>query len=223
VFTYGDPDAGFMGGGVTDAAIPFPDRGWGITARFTPNDLIYLTGGVQDANADVTKLDFHSLRHHEYFYALEAGITPGFGIEGSPVGLYSLLFWQRDGLAASNDARVHGFAISAQQEIGPNNDIVPFARYSFSSGSTASRHHVAAGVVFEEAFGKSDDVIGLAGAWAQPSDTTKRDEYSFEAFYRIFITPFLAITPDVQIIFDPSNTSDYDTVVVGSLRARLVF
>lgn len=224
VFTYGDPDGGFMGGGVSDAAIPFPDRGWGLTARYTPrNSIFYLMGGVYDANADVTKLDFDSLQMGEYFYAAEAGVTPGFGVDGAPVGLYSLMYWNRDRLSQSNTPSAYGYAVTAQQEVGANNDIVPFARYSWSSGTTAAKNQLAAGVVFENVFGQSKDIFGLAVAWATPSDTTKRNETSIEAFYRFYLTPNLAITPDIQYIIKPSNTTQYDSSLVASLRLRFEF
>jgi porin len=224
IFSYGDPDGGFMGGGVSDAAIPFPDRSWGITARFTPRKgIVYLTGGVYDANADVTKLNFNSVQMGEYFYAVEAGLTPGYGTEGAPVGLYSLMYWQRDSLSQSGTPSAHGYAFTAQQEVGPGKNIVPFARYSWSSGTTAASRQVAVGVVFEEVFGQDQDLIGVAAAWAKPTDTNKRNETSIEAFYRVYLTPNMAITPDIQYIGNPSNTSEYDSSVVVSLRLRLEF
>ena len=107
--------------------------------------------------------------------------------------------------------------------MGPRNNVVPFLRYSLSNGATAARHHLAGGVVFEEIFGQSQDVIGIAGAWARPSDPKFRDEFSIEAFYRFFLTPYTAIAPDIQFISNPSKTLDYNKVLIGSIRVRTVF
>jgi len=70
---------------------------------------------------------------------------------------------------------------------------------------------------------RNDDVIGLAASWVDPVDSSFRNETSLEAFYRIQITPNLAITPDLQVILNPAKTTNYDEVFVWSLRARWVF
>lgn len=223
IFTLADPDNGFLGGGVTDSAIAFPDRGWGATARFRPNDLAYFTAGFSDANADVSKLDFESLKKSEFFYAIETGITPGFGIEGAAKGLYSITAWYKDALADSGEPSGHGFALTAEQELPGNHQIVPFLRYSWNNGSAAVKKQAALGLVFEEAFGRNQDAIGVAAAWAEPTNSSFREEVTAEAFYRFHVTPRFALTLDLQFIHKPARTTAYDNALVGGIRGRIAF
>jgi porin len=44
-----------------------------------------------------------------------------------------------------------------------------------------------------------------------------------EVFYRFALTPAFAVTPDFQLILNPSLDPGRDTLAVFSLRARLAF
>ena len=40
-------------------------------------------------------------------------------------------------------------------------------------------------------------------------------------FYNIEVTPWLHITPDLQVIIDPGGSSDNDPAIVYGLRAQM--
>lgn len=65
--------------------------------------------------------------------------------------------------------------------------------------------------------------IGTAFSWEQPSDRSKRDQYVFEGFYRIWLTPLTHLTPDIQIVMDPANAPTNDAVTIFGLRLRTLF
>ena len=44
-----------------------------------------------------------------------------------------------------------------------------------------------------------------------------------ELFYRFYLTPFVHVTPDVQLIIDPSDAPDEDAIWVFGLRLRVLF
>lgn len=69
----------------------------------------------------------------------------------------------------------------------------------------------------------SDDVMGLALAWGRPSVDGVRDQYVFEAFHRLQLTPELQIAPDLQFILDPSLNPSEDLIVVLGMRVRFAF
>jgi porin len=104
-----------------------------------------------------------------------------------------------------------------------NPNIVPFLRYSRANGAAAAASQISGGVVFQNVLGQSDDVIGLAASRVELADASLREESTFEAFYRFHVTPEFSITPDVQLIENPANSTEYDRVTVWSLRARVVF
>ena len=45
----------------------------------------------------------------------------------------------------------------------------------------------------------------------------------FESFYRVAVTPFTHLTPDLQVIFNPSKNPAEDMIAVGSIRLRTIF
>ena len=45
--------------------------------------------------------------------------------------------------------------------------------------------------------------------------------YAFEAFYRLQLSDELAITPDVQLLWNPALNPEEDLIWVFGLRARL--
>jgi len=74
--------------------------------------------------------------------------------------------------------------------------------------------------------GKSD-VLGVGLSFGKPSEETYgsglRNQFMVEAYYRLMLFQYLAITPDVQLIVNPALDPDADQIWVFGLRARLEF
>ncbi len=221
--TWGDPESGFLGEGVVGAAAPLPDLGWGATFRVKPSSSTYVSFGLHDANGDPTELGFGSLKDAQFFTAAEVGFIPGAIDPDGPTGKYSMALWYSDELSDPSSTSGYGIAFTVEKELPNNPDIVPFFRYSWSDGAAAAKQQVSGGVVFQNVLGQNDDIVGLAASWVDPANTSFRNETTLEAFYRVQVTPNLAITPDLQVILNPAKTKDYDEVYVWSLRARWVF
>lgn len=75
---------------------------------------------------------------------------------------------------------------------------------------------------------RPDDSYGLGAYYAHLSDDLPaiigervRDEIGVEAYYAITVTPWMRITPDVQVIL--AALRDADTVVVVGVRVKVVF
>ena len=138
--------------------------------------------------------------------------------------LYHVTLWHSDTREVADTPSGRGIALTLQQEFGPDGKIVPFFRYSYGDGgATPVRQAIATGLGFEEPFGQNNDLIGLGFSWGQPADTLLRDQYVLEAFYRFQVTPHTNLTPDLQVIFDPSENPAEETIVVGGMRLRTLF
>ena len=77
---------------------------------------------------------------------------------------------------------------------------------------------------------RSADLFGLAGGWVRPVQPDLpialpmlRDQWTTEVFYRYQVTSNFAITPDFQLIFNPSLNPTKDTLSVFSVRGRIAF
>ena len=76
--------------------------------------------------------------------------------------------------------------------------------------------------------GRDHDRFGVGYYYAKLSDDLPRilnkgSEQGVEVFYNFQITPWLTITPDLQVIFDPGADSRRDTAVVAGVRVQMSF
>ena len=201
-------------------AMPIPTTGLGAAVAISPFTNTYVVGGVHDANGDRTS--FGAIDRGELFAAVELGAAPGHGKPGA--GLYHVTLWHSDAREVAGIPSGRGIALTLQQEFGPGGNFVPFFRYSYGDGgATRVRQAIATGFGIEQPFGQDNDLIGVAFSWGQPSDRALRDQYVMEAFYRVQITPHTNLTPDLQLIFDPSENTAEETIVVGGMRLRTQF
>ena len=204
-------------------AIASPDPGWGAAVQLDLDRGWYLVTGFGDANARRTSLaanDFHE--ENDYFTAAEFGVTPH--LAGLGKGHYQLMVWHTDGSASRNEPDQpsgKGFALRFEQRIGGH--VLPFATCARASGgATDVRQLVTAGVGLKGVFGSSNGIVGAALAWGQPEDRSLRNQYVAELFYRIQLTQFVQLTPDVQLIAEPSRNRDNETIGVLGLRLRII-
>ncbi len=92
-----------------------------------------------------------------------------------------------------------------------------------SEGPALLKHMVNAGIAVDNIFGQSDDRIGIGFTWSRPVDRILRDQKTIDAFYRIHLTPEIAVSPTLQAIFDPARNPNKDEIYVAGIRARLEF
>jgi porin len=200
--------------------MPLPAPGLGLAGAVYPTENTYILAGLHDANGAATSLG--QLDRGEFFVAVEFGATPNYDEPGA--GLYHVTLWHSDAREDANVPSGRGIALTFEQELGPDGNFVPFARYSYAdAGVTSVRQTLAFGLGLEEPFGQNADLIGIGFSWGNPSDTTLKDQYVLEAFYRVFVTPLTHVTPDIQVIFDPVKNPNEDVLAVGSVRLRTLF
>ncbi len=222
VFRYENFTTGFLNAAFTqNPAIGFPDEGLGFGVGLSPWKWFYLNVGLSDANSKNTTSGLSTFFNRgEFFYAVELGVTPRFPCLGQ--GAYKVTFWQADAASKAGKPRGRGFSMTLEQELGCS--LVPFCRYSFADGEATDLRQLAfGGFGLEKPFRRKDDLIGLGFAWGQPSNRSLPDQYVLEAFYRVQVFPYLQVTPDLQVIFNPSQNPDKSTIMVLGLRTRALF
>jgi porin len=219
-----------------DIAIPLPERGLGGFIMYRPHRSIYMRLGVHDANADDERAGFDTLfGDGELFKIVEVGFDPGFMPRRPgrpPFGDVHLTLWHQDKRENAKVAEGWGIVVSASQRFGR---FVPFLRYGYSEGRRNEqlsegfappallRQMVNGGLAIDDIFGQSNDRIGIGITWAEPADRTLRDQKAVDIFYRIQMTPEIAVSPTLQVVFDPSRNPAEDMVTVGGVRTRFTF
>jgi len=208
--------------------IPLPDRGLGAFAMFRPRPNIYLRAGVHDANANAEKAGFKSLFDEgELFKIFEVGVDPGLAERQPgrpPPGDIHVTFWHQDERDRDNVNDGWGFVLSGSQRFGR---FLPFLRYGYaesdSRGPAPIEQMVNGGLAIDDIFGQSKDRIGIGLTWSRPSNGSLDDQGAIDAFYRVQVTPEIALTPTLQIVIDPVRNPDQDAVWVLGIRSRFTF
>jgi len=203
--------------------MPLPGAGLGFAAAVYPTENTYISAGIHDANGKRTTAGFDTFfGEGEYFTAVEFGWLPN---DGEPnEGLYHATLWNIDSRQSAGRQSDRGVALTLEQQVGESGHIVPFFRYAYAHrGLNGIRQNASVGAGVEEVFGQNDDLIGTAFSWEEPSDRSKRDQYVFEFFYRIWLTPLTHLSPDIQVVMDPANSPTKDAVTIFGLRLRTLF
>lgn len=227
-YKYKSPRVAFLGQPQNfNPTIPFPPSALGLAggARLTNGG--YLAAGVFDANGSPIRPGFDTLfEDGELFSVAEVGWAPDF-VFGLEPGKdfrpgnddYHLTVWHSDVRDRISRPEGWGFTASAQKGFG---NVVPYARYGYSNGgATTLKQFASIGAGFENVFGYDADAIGIGLSWGDPWNSALDTQYAFETFYRMQLTPQLALTPDVQVIVDPATDPASDMLGVFSLRGRI--
>lgn len=107
-----------------------------------------------------------------------------------------------------------------------------FARYGYADPDVNRIEHFwSVGLHYEGLVpGRDRDVLGLAAYQAIGSDRYRdeiesdfHEETGFELYYKIALAPWLAVTPDVQLILDPGGLRSARDAVIVLLRFRATF
>ena len=226
--------------------------GWGASFMIDPTEWLGFVVGAADGSAAIYHHGFDTAFHDDaeffgYFQTelrtklpSDGGDLPGnyrfgllydprykeqwgTGLEGRAVPDYEHGDW---GFYLSFDQMLYREQPEDMQGLGW------FCRYGFRRG-TVNRlgHFWSTGLQYLGPICTRDkDRVGIAMYQAIGSEEYRRAidpqfyaETGYELYYSIQATPWLTITPDLQIITDPGGNVDRDTAVVMGIRARMTF
>ncbi len=202
----------------TNPTIAVPNQGLGAAAGAMLTEHVYAQGGFADANGQPTVAGFDTFFDDaEYFSYAEVGLTSS--QDRLFVDNIHVTLWHTDARAAAGTPEGHGVAFTAQKFV--NDRWLPFFRFGYADGDAALMQ-----TTFSTGLGlqrENRDVLGVGFSWGSPADGALRDQFTSEAFYRIQLTQFLAITPDVQLIVDPALNPSEDVLAFFGFRLRAAF
>jgi porin len=226
-FIGGSPWTGFLNLAFStgSASMFLPnDATLGVAGGAMLTDNVYAIAGLTNAFADPTDPFDRSLDRFvsdgEHFATLEIGWT------ASQQRIYHdnthLTVWHVDDSVAAGATQGWGVAFSHVRGIGER--WTAFLRGGLADdGSSLLETSVSAGVLYRPESG--GDELGVAVNWGEPNESTfgpgLDDQLTVEAFYRLQVTPELALTPSVELIKDPALNPRNDTLWVLGVRARL--
>lgn len=183
---------------------------------------------------------FSDRRSSSWFGIVEAGLTwERLGAMGS--GRVAVGAWRHSGRFDRFDGGVErgtgGFYLLAEEQVwrageqGEESErgVFGMARYAWADADVSpAAQHVAFGLVLKGTLpDRREDEAGVMLSRIFFSDAPgsgfDADETTLEFFYRIRVTPFVHLTPDVQWIANPSGDRSIDNAVVGAVRLEVDF
>jgi len=232
--------------------IEFPDgNGPGLDAVlcFEPIHFIELSGGIFEGDADWEDI-FNGL-----FYIAQINLKPDvlFNLdEDAKAGNYRIYAWINDnhhakltpeGISATDTKDMnYGFGLSISQALGDTFGV--FSRLGWQrpniallDGSATLEWAWSAGMEINGKYWKREnDVLAFAVGQTFPSDEWKDSsnnnyggaEGHIETYYNCRLNKYLAITPDIQFIWNPnginkSSDGDDDVIFVYGARGQIDF
>lgn len=138
------------------------------------------------------------------------------GSESGTRGIYFVInqtLWQPDGIEV-DDAR----------------GLAGFLQHGLADGDVSEvSQHVGAGLTWTGTFPNRDaDVAGIGVSWVEFTDSLaagfdESGEIIVETFYKIQVTPFFSIKPDVQYVHQPGGDEALDDALVAGVRCVIDF
>ncbi|MBR2069438.1 MAG: carbohydrate porin [Candidatus Gastranaerophilales bacterium] len=213
----------------------FPSQQMGVRARLRLKDDIYIQNGFYDGNLKIgaNPKTFFTGKNN-YLDMTEIYKLTNF--KGKS-GKYLIGNWLKTGKYETfNDTtrcNNYGFYIGFEQKLIDRFDdksggLSMFSQFGYARNSINDvPYYYGAGLVFKGITEKrKDDSIGLAFGWHQfDKELNKANNQTAESvvelFYKIKLTNFLYIQPDIQYIIKPSG-NEKNAIAVG-LRSCIVF
>ncbi len=199
----------------TNPTINAPNPGLAIAGGVRLHENIYAIASIADANGNPAEPNFDVFKTGETFKSFEIGYM------SSQDRIYfdniHLTFWQSDG--ADDGSRRDDWGVAGSAAWFFDNRWMPFLRAGFSQGEAALyKTTVSAGLGL---YTRQTDLLGVGLNWSDPGDAFDEDQYTAEIFYRLTVSPNLAITPSVQLIANPALNPAEDSLAIFGLRGRI--
>lgn len=197
----------------------------GIAFQWAMTEQIYINSIIIDALGRPDR-GFETIGDGRYWLAGEIGYINT--IEGLGKGQYRLIFYNTNAPFGSDETRSNGsgFAINFNQEVCEN--LTLFLRYGIANDNVvAIPQELSGGISIASPFGRANDQFGLGVAWSQVGQQDqayhRRNQVTLESYYRIQLTDSWQLSPDVQLLFRPSDYPDEDVVALFGVRLRTQF
>ncbi len=176
----------------------------------------------------------------DYFLIGEAGVTWECGGTGL-TGRFAAGAWGHTGTFTKFDGSetdgTEGFYLVLDQSLwleNPDDEddeqgVYGFLMYGYTDEDISEiEHHIEGGVTWTGLIPtRDDDAIGLLASFVEFSDETgagftEEHEVVIETFYKVQLTPYASVKPDLQWIGNPGGGGN-DDAVVATIRTEVVF
>lgn len=216
----------YLGYGTSvSGTVNWPDMGLGILAGYKITDKFYAMAGLTDVRGDIYE-DGNFLYFGDNFFkgnffkVLEIGYTPS--MAERYFKKISLTYWSSDAYTnstGSDIARGEGVAFSSHWFFQER--FIPHIRFAFSNGNGENAFYKRDIQIGHGLRLRSHDILGTSFSWARTNISDTKDQMTIEIFYRFNLTEHFEITPDYQLIINPTFNAGQSSLSYFGVRARI--
>ena len=214
--------------------VPYPTFGFGTGFKWWPQKEsgLYFAGSLNDMNGDpnLQGFDWSTVERGEFFYGFEIGYDRKRSKDDYD-HIHLLVFYADERSTRSPDTLPNkaggGFRIHGERQW---DRWVGFAGYTYNTAEgggvtgTFANHVATLGAAYLNPAG----VKGEAAAsllYMNPIeeifDGPVRDQYGFEAYWRILLTQNIWISPGIHLISNPALNQEEDFIAIPHLKFRI--
>lgn len=200
------------------SSLPLPEVGFGAYGQVKPNSQLAITAGFHE---DVMhRWNSDDVDRNVYFSALGINYQPASGTSGADQ--YSLTLWHRNG--NEQGAGGSGFALNVAREYHQQIDWSPFLKVSYrkTDNILGVESIATTGINVSHLPWNPYESAGFAYAHQKASGTGAAT-HTVEMYYRLMLKPYLEVTPNLQLVYQPEEPSGLQQSLASRLNFRLLF
>jgi porin len=211
---------------VNSMVLPLPSYNYGLNLQWQPTHDWYGMVGYSVGNANSGEAPGTNFSWQAWSLEWEVGYAPD-----DVLGLGSGIYRIQPFVARTEGPVQGGLSFNFQQQLGRHSPLAWFGRLGVggSQVSGGAKAQVGSGLVMSAPLKHlgwvprlTNDLVGAGFVWSQPSATTRTvyhdNEYVFETFYTLQLSPASIVQPDLQVIWNPAFNPDPGPAVVFQLQ-----
>lgn len=197
---------------INTMVMPLPAYGYGLNLQWQPSNDWYTMLGPSVGSGVPGDRPRENFSWTTWSLLWEIGYAPGDFLGLGP-GVYRI----QPFVARAAGPVQGGLCFNFQQQLGRDSPFGWFGRFGAggSQVSAGAKAQVGTGVVLQAPLKYAgwvpqltNDLLGVGFVWSEPSATTQtvyhNDEYVFETFYTLQLSPTSQLQPDLQLIWNPA-------------------
>jgi porin len=222
----------FVNSALIDTMVmPLPNYNFGVNLQWQPSEEWYGMFGASAGNGHAGVAPWTGFNWDNWSLISEFGYAPDDFLGLGP-GIYRI----QPFLARAGGPVQGGVGFNFQQQLGQHSPFGWFGRFGVggSQVSAGASTQIGTGFVLHAPLENagvvkrlSNDLLGVGFVWSQPSATTQtvyhRNEYVFETFYTLQLSPTTRLQPDMQLVWNPAFNPDPGPATVFQIQAIIAW
>lgn len=197
-------------------AVPTDSLGAVVGISLTQH--LYTAVGLLDAEGRLNTSGFSTVFKGHYFTSVEVGYRDI--IVNPQSDNYHVFLWHVD--ARPELARPSGEGLSIVLQKNFKSQFIPFIKLDWNKNNAALFNKLfISGFGLEHPFHEQFGLLGLATGFAELSERKGVNQWIVEAFYRMQLTRYSQLTPDMELIHPLPLNNTHGVVAVFNLRYRI--